>query len=147
MPKGPRGSGSLNAGFVATLEVSRQGQRIVISGQKQKDGPELADQSFDLVKLAWSDLDDRSTRSSCLLFPIGGASESTSEPATVAPSAKPDAVAVLATSGPLGLTGADWERQAKAAGIGRSTFFEARKKAVAGGRATEREGRFIAITG
>lgn len=144
--KGPRGSGALHAGFIATFEVRRQGQQVVVTGQKQKDGPELPDQTFEMVPVAWSELHDRKARSSCLLFPAGAVPDNAPKPAPVAP-AKPDVVAVLAAFGPLGLTGPDWERQAKAAGIGRSTFFEARKKAIAAGRAMERDGRFVAVSG
>ncbi|MBY0430004.1 MAG: hypothetical protein K2Q10_02305, partial [Rhodospirillales bacterium] len=108
-------------------------------------GPELADQGFEMIEVAWSELRDRKARSSCLLFPAGAVPNSGAAPAPVVP-AKPDAVAVLAAFGPLGLTGADWERQAKEAGIARSTFFEARKKAIAAGRAMERDGRFVAVS-
>lgn len=138
--RGPRGSGALHAGFIATIEVSRQGQQITVSGQKQKDGPELPDQAFEMLSLAWSDTDDHQTRSSCLLFPANGTIASASS----APVATDVLVAVLAASGPQGLTGSDWEQQAKAGGIARSTFFEARKKAVATGRVIERDGRFVA---
>lgn len=143
--KGPRGSGALHAGFIATFEVRRQGQQVVVSGQKQKDGPELPEQAFEMIEVAWSDLKDRKPHSSCLLLPAGTVSVSGAAPAPVVP-AKPDAVAVLAAFGPLGLTGADWERQAKEAGIARSTFFEARKKAIAAGRVIECDGRFIGIS-
>lgn len=142
--RGPRGSGALHAGFIATIEVSRNGDKVMVSGQKQKDGPELADKAFEMIQLSWSDLDECKERSSCLLFPVAPAQPDGGGQVAAAP-AKPGAVAILAAFGPLGLTGPDWEQQARAAGVARSTFFEARKKALAAGQVKEREGFFFAV--
>jgi hypothetical protein len=129
-----RGSSALPGALDTIIAVERQGNRVVLTCEKQKDAPE-----FPRICLAASQVEFENGTSSLVLLPDGD--NATHRPETAVKDAAPKWAErertmheQLATFGAHGASATEWEAAGAQAGVPHASFFRSRAGLLSSGR-------------